>query len=102
MDRYNPSPLPLYGNPTPAPQRPAPKGLGLSSQFQIGTKEVIASFFWWIFMFWLAFKGFQYGALYMTFDDSKLDSPECCKNFGGNIQDNRNFIEGKNSRTSLR
>lgn len=95
MDRYNPNPLPLYGNPAP---RPAPRGLGLSSQFQIGTKEVIASCAFWIFMCWLAFKGFQYGALYMTFDDSKLDSPECCKNFGGNLQDNRNFIEGYNKK----
>ena len=45
-------------------------------------------------MCWMVFKGFQYGALYMTFDDSKLDTPECCKNFGGNPEDNRNVVEG--------
>lgn len=94
MDRYNPNALPLYGNAAPRP----PRAMGLGSHLQIGGKEVAASCCFWIFMCFLAFKGFQYGAMYMTFDDSSLDSTECCKNFGGTLQDNRNFIEGYNKR----
>lgn len=94
MDRYSKNPLPLYGN--PAPKAPQFHGMGMRSQFQITGPQVVASCLFWVLMCFLAFKGFQYGAMYMSFDDSNLDSPECCKNYGGSIEDNRNFVDGYN------
>ena len=95
MDRYSQNPLPLYGN---AAQRnvPRPPGLGIPPQFQLTGYQVLASCIFWIFLMYLAFKGFQYGAMYMSFDDGKLEVPECCKNYGGSVEDNANFIDSYN------
>jgi hypothetical protein len=95
MDRYNKGgALPLYQASSPSPIRRSPNaGLGLSSQFQISGYMMLASLCFWILMFYLGIKGFQYGMLYRTFDDESLDSIGCCSNFGGSIQDSLNFME---------
>lgn len=93
MDRYNKGgALPLYQ--TAAAPRQSPNfGLGLRSQFEISGYMMLASLCFWILMGILAFKGFQYGTLYMTFDDESLEKVGCCSNFGGTMQDSLNFLE---------
>lgn len=93
MDRYNTGgALPLYQAASQT-KRPPEFGLGLRSQFQISGYMMLASLCFWLLMGFLAFKGFQYGMIYRTFDDDSLEKVGCCSNFGGTMQDNLNFLE---------
>ncbi|WAR15205.1 hypothetical protein MAR_005310 [Mya arenaria] len=99
MDRYGKgSTLPLYGTGSSSgqtgPSKPSiVSNLGLSQHLQISGYMVLASCLFWVFMIYFGFRGAQYGLLYMSLDDADLDEIGCCANFGGTLQDNRNFIE---------
>ena len=95
MDRYGKgSSIPLYSSGPSRPQAPQKfVGLGLRSQFEISGYMILASFIFWICIGIFAFKGFQYAKLYHSLNDSDLDQLDCCKNFGGTMEDNLNFIE---------
>lgn len=98
MDRYGKgSTLPLYSTGPSKPEtggkRPPVVSLGLSRQFDIPGYMMLASLIFWICIGILVYTGFQYLAMYHSFNDASLEEVGCCSNFGGTLQDNRNFIE---------
>lgn len=92
MDRYGSgSTLPLYST---GPSRPPmPKFGSFASQFNISGYMMAASLFFWLLMAYLAYQGFIYGTMYMSFDDDKLEEVGCCSNFGGSMLDNLYILE---------
>lgn len=97
MDRYGKGgTLPLYsaGSGKPANKKHPPvMSLGLSRQFEISGYMMLASLIFWLCIFYGLYTGFGYLMMYRSFDDNKLEEVGCCSNFGGTLQDNRNFIE---------
>lgn len=97
MDRYGKGgALPLYSSGTSKPDarpRPHVMSLGLSKQFEISGYMMLASLIFWMCIGYAGFTGFKYLMLYRSFDDASLEEVGCCANFGGTLQDNRNFIE---------
>lgn len=97
MDRYGKgSTLPLYGtgpSQKPAQFRPSLANFGLAQSMQISGWMVLASCIFWMCVIYSSFRGVQYALMYRSLNDADLDQIGCCSNFGGTLQDNRNFIE---------
>lgn len=95
MSRNKGSGLPMH-QPQFVPRRNPNEGL--SQQFQLSGYMMIASCVFWMLMLYLGIKGFQYGMMYRSFDDDKLEAVGCCvTSLAVSIeQENLKLIDGYN------